>query len=148
MLRPSGERTLAQSSTAWLCNPLAIDEFVTAQRDLANDWGFRSYHEALRSWIATVAIVEVGYVGEWEEYAHELAARDYLDEVAHRAPSARHKIAADLSTWDARFRAATVEQAEPHLPITEGRVGWWQYRSPRNWRQPATEELRKRGIIE
>ena len=97
---------------------------------------------------ATVAIVEVGYVGEWEEYVHELAARDYLDEVAHRAPSMRGKIEEDLELWDERFRAATVEEDKPHLPLTEGRIGWWQYRSPRVWRQRATEELRRRGIIE
>jgi hypothetical protein len=127
------------------------NEFVAAQRALADDWGFRSYHDALRSWIATVAIVEVGYVGEWEEYASELSAREYLDEVAHRAPTMRQKIEADLAQWDERFRAATVEEVKPHLPLTDGRVGWWQYRSPRQWRKPATEELqelRARGVIE
>jgi hypothetical protein len=92
--------------------------------------------------------VEVGYVGECEEYANELGARDYLDEVEHRAPSEREKIQGDLSLWDDRFRAATVEESEPHLPPTEGRIGWWQYRSPRVWRRPATEELRKLGVIE
>ena len=50
------------------------------QRALAHDWAFECYADALRSWIATVAIVEVGYVGEWEEYAFELGARDYLDD--------------------------------------------------------------------
>jgi hypothetical protein len=85
--------------------------------------------------------VEVGYVGEWEEYAHELVARDYLDEVAQRAPSEQARIAEALSVWDERFRAATVQEAKPHLPITEGRIGWWQYRSPREWRRPASEEI-------
>jgi hypothetical protein len=117
------------------------DDFVRAQRALAGEWGFRCYEDALRSWIATVAIVEVGYVGEWEEYAHELVARDYLDEVAQRAPREQARIAEDLSGWDERFRAATVPEAKPHLPITEGRIGWWQYRSPREWRRPAAEEI-------
>jgi hypothetical protein len=117
------------------------DEFIDAQRVLARDWGFDCYRDALRSWIATVAIVEVGYVGEWEEYAHELVARDYLDEVAHRAPSMKKKIEGDLSVWDERFRAATVQEEKPHLPITDGRIGWWQYRSPKRWRRPASEEL-------
>ena len=86
------------------------DEFIDAQRALAADWRFGCYEDALRSWIATVAIIEVGYVGEWEEYVHELMARDYLDEVAHRAPSMREKIDQDLSLWDERFHAATVEE--------------------------------------
>jgi hypothetical protein len=135
--------TLAQRSGVRLCNDLGVsaDEFIVAQTALAADWGFDCYATALRSWIATVAIVEVGYVGEWEEYAHELTARDYIDEVAHRAPSMREKIEDELAVWDERFRAATVQEAKPHLPITEGRVGWWQYRSPRDWRRPASEEL-------
>ena len=62
-------------------------EVVRAQRELEADWGFRSFEEALRSWIATVAIVEVEYVGEWEEYTHELMARDYLEELARRSPA-------------------------------------------------------------
>jgi hypothetical protein len=51
------------------------DDFVPAQRAIAEPYGFDCYESALRSWIATVAIVEVGYVGEWEEYTHELMAR-------------------------------------------------------------------------
>jgi len=51
-------------------------DFVPAQRSLAEPYRFGCYEAALRSWIATVAIVEVGYVGESEEYAVELSARD------------------------------------------------------------------------
>lgn len=121
------------------------DEFVIAQRALTGEWGFRSYREALRSWIATVAIVEVEYVGEGEEFAAELSARDYLAEVLRRAPSMHEKIESDLDPWDARFRAATVEHAESDHADGDG---WWQHRRPRNWRQPATEELRALGIIQ
>jgi hypothetical protein len=95
-----------------------LNEFVAAQRVLADDWG-----------------------------VHELAAREYLDEVARRAPTARQKIDADLGHWDERFRAATVEEPDPHLPMREGPAGWWQYRSPRHSRRPATEELEALGII-
>src|SRR6266545_5952632 len=38
------------------------EDSIAAQRALAEDYGFASYEAALRSWIATVAIVEVGYV--------------------------------------------------------------------------------------
>jgi hypothetical protein len=67
----------------------SADDFVAAQRALAEDYGFDSFNEALRSWIATVAIVEVGYEGEWEEYVHELGARDYLDELVRRSGGVR-----------------------------------------------------------
>jgi hypothetical protein len=44
---------------------MTYDDFVAAQRALADEYSFGYYEAALRSWIATVAIVEVGYVGEW-----------------------------------------------------------------------------------
>jgi hypothetical protein len=117
------------------------DDFVLAQRALAEPYGFDCYESALRNWIATVAIVEVGYVGEWEEYTHELTARDYLDDLMRRSPGSRVAIEEDVRRWDDRFRAATVEEEKPHLPPLEIEPGWWQYRSPRQWRRPATEEL-------
>ena len=115
---------------------------MAAQRALAKDWGFRSFNEALRSWIATVAIVEVGYVGESEEYVHELGARDYLEQLARRSPGygAAH-VQEQVAPWDERFRAATVEEAAAHLSPQHGEPGWWQHRSPRNWQRPASEEL-------
>jgi len=116
-------------------------EFIAAQRALKDKFGFESYEAGLRSWIATVAIVEVGYVGEWEEYAFELAARDYLHELTRLSPSSRSEIEEELSVWDERFRAATVEESKPHLPMTDGYGGWWQNRSPRQWRKPASEEI-------
>jgi hypothetical protein len=124
------------------------DDFIAAQRALAEDWGFDCYEAALRSWIATVAIVEVGYVGEWEEYTHELMARDYMSEIIRLSPSSRPMVEEDLAPWDERFRAATIEGEKPHLPMAKGEAGWWQYRSPRVWRQPASEELRPRGVTE
>jgi hypothetical protein len=36
----------------------AGDDFVAAQRALADEGGFESFADALRSWIATVAIIE------------------------------------------------------------------------------------------
>jgi hypothetical protein len=123
------------------------DDFVEAQRALANEYGFPCYEDALRSWIATVATVEAGYVGEWEEYVHELMARDYLGQVTSLSPTSKARVDEDLNLWDERFRAATVEEREPHLPSDEGAIGWWQYRSPKRWRQPATEELARRGLL-
>jgi hypothetical protein len=118
------------------------DSFVEAQRALGEESGFRSFKEALRSWIATVAIMEVGYVGEWEEYTNELMAREYLDELARRSPGyAAQRVAELVAPWDDRFKAATVEEEKPHLPPVEGEAGWWQYRSPRKWWTPAGEEL-------
>jgi hypothetical protein len=121
------------------------DDFIAAQRALAEDYGFACYEDALRSWIATVAIVEVGYVGEWEEYVHELMARDYLGEVTRLSTSSQTAVEEDLAHWDERFRAATVEESEPHLPPTEGESGWWQFRSPTKWRRPASEEIARRS---
>jgi hypothetical protein len=113
---------------------------VAAQRALAEDYGFNSFNEALRSWIATVAVIEVGYEGEWEEYTHELLARDYLDELARRSGSyGAARVEEKVGPWDERFRAATVEEKEPHLPPMRGEPGWWQYRSPRKWRIPSRE---------
>src|SRR5207302_11473114 len=97
--------------------PTSHDAFVQAQRDLAEEWAFRSFNDALRSWIATVALVEIGYEGEWEEYTNELTARDYLDEVRRRSGSDwPQRFDEEIAPWDERFRAATVEEAEPHLP--------------------------------
>lgn len=125
----------------------AGDDFMRAQRELAHEWGFRSFEDALRSWIATVAIIEVEYVGEWEEYTHELMAREYLGELARRSPAAwASYVQTAVTPWDERFRAATVEEERPHVPQADGEPGWWQYRSPRCWRQPASEELRQRGL--
>jgi hypothetical protein len=117
------------------------EDFVNAQRALAESWGFESYRQALRSWIATVAIVEVGYVGEWEAYSLDLLARDYLEELIRLSPRSRQAIEEDLAVWDARFRAATIEEPDPHLPMLDGSAGWWQYRTPRTWRRPASEEF-------
>jgi hypothetical protein len=122
------------------------DDFVAAQRDLVEDFGFASYHAALRSWIATVAIVEVGYGADWEEYVLlDLPARDYLNELMMRSPGSRAAIEEDIRAWDDRFRAATVQEEKPHLPPMEGEPGWWQYRSPRSWHRPASDELNQRA---
>ena len=115
------------------------DDFVAAQRALIGDYGITSYREALRRWIATVAIVEVGYVGEWEEYASELSARDYLNELMIGSPQSRAAVEEDVSLWDERFKAATVEEQQPHFAPEEGDPGWWQYRSPRRWKIPSKE---------
>ena len=116
-----------------------------AQRELAETWSFRCYGDALRSWIATVAIVEVEYVGEWEEYANELTARDYLVELAALCPSFAPTIESEVLIWDQRFRAATVQQDKPWLRSSPGDGRWWMYRRPVRWRQPAREELQRWG---
>ncbi len=124
-----------------------LDPFVAAQRALAEEWGFESFDAGLRSWIATVAIVETGYVGEWDEYANELMARDYLTEVAQRSgPGGQARVAEAVAPWDERFMAATVPEEKGHLPRHDGVDDWWHYRSPRNWRRPYTEELEDREL--
>jgi hypothetical protein len=118
------------------------DDFVAAQRALAPEWGFANFREALRSWIATVAIIEVGFVGEWEEYTHELGAREYLEEIRRRAPGEwDERLASKVEPWDERFRAATVKEEKLHPLQLDGEPepGWWQYRRPRHWRSPASE---------
>jgi hypothetical protein len=116
--------------------------FGAAQKALRESWGFESFKDGLRSWIATVAVTEVGYVGEWEEWADELWAREYLAEIARRSPGyGAERVAEKVALWDERFRAATVEEAEPYLVPPSGVAEWWWYRSPKEWRQPAQEEL-------
>jgi hypothetical protein len=112
------------------------DDFVAAQRTFIGDYGITSYREALRRWIATVAIVEVDYVGEWE-YASELSARDYLNELMIRSPQSRAAVEEDVSLWDQRFKAATVEEQQPHFALEDGNPGWWQHRSPGKWKIPS-----------
>jgi hypothetical protein len=118
--------------------------FVAAQRALRGSWGFESFTEGLRSWIATVALAEVGYVGEWEEWAHELMAREYLAEIGRRSPGyGAQRVAEKVAPWDERFRAATVEEAEPYIVRPPEVAEWWWYRRPKEWRQPAREELER-----
>jgi hypothetical protein len=115
---------------------------VAAQRALREDWGFDSFKDGLRSWIATVAITEVGFVGEWEEWLNELSAREYLAEIARRSPGyGADRVAEKVALWDERFRAATIEESKPHIVLSDGVAEWWWYRSPKEWRQPAQEEL-------
>jgi hypothetical protein len=117
------------------------DTFVAACRELkSRGWSFASYNAALRSWIATMAIIEVGYDGEGEEYeALELAARDYLEELMVLSPGSREKIEADLRAWDERFRAATIERDKPFIGSRD-EAGWWRYRRPVKWRNDSLEE--------
>lgn len=90
--------------------------------------------ELVRAWIAIVAIVEVGYGGREEEYANDLMTRDYIGELCRRLPGRWAELFERwIAPWDERFRAATVEETEPHLPDLMGSAGWWQYRSPRLW---------------
>jgi hypothetical protein len=65
---------------------------------------------ALRSWIATVAITEVGFEGVSEDWWHELWAREYLAELRERAGTDwPERWDGLIAPWDERFRAATVE---------------------------------------
>jgi hypothetical protein len=90
---------------------------------------------AIRSWIAFVATIEVGYDDEWEEYAMlELATRDYLDDLTRLLPGRwADYIAARVAPWDERFKRATREADKPHLPPLSGPVPWWRLRTPINW---------------
>src|SRR6266566_5949023 len=96
--------------------------------------GRPSLYDAIRLWIATVASVETGYEGDVEEYAYDLHTRDYLEELRTRLPGFwAEYIDRCLQPWDERFRAATVEEAEPYLPALTDEPGWWQFRTPWTW---------------
>ena len=119
-------------------------EFIQAQRELTEVFGFKCFNDALRSWIATVAIVEVEFVGEWEDYTNELMAREYLAQIRLRASGEWEKrLRGKVEPWDERFTSATAEEAEPHLELQDGIGGWWWYRTPRRWRRPTANLLRK-----
>lgn len=85
-------------------------------------------------------MVEVEFVGEWEEYIHELGAREYLEEISRRAPREwEERLAGQVEPWDERFRAATVEKKTPHLAPLSGEACWVHYRTPRSWRRPSED---------
>jgi hypothetical protein len=105
---------------------------------MRKDWRFTSFNDALRNWIATVAITEVGFEGFGEDWWWELHSRDYLGELRVRAGTdwPEHWDAL-IEPWDERFRAATIEVEEPHLPSSDYETGWWHYRSPKVWTIPS-----------
>ena len=111
---------------------LAGKGVASAVKSMGKDRGFRSFEEALRSWIATVAITEVGFEGGGEKWTQELIARDYLAELRRRCGSDWPERWDDLiAPWDERFRAATVEEEGPHPPSHDSETGWWHDRRPR-----------------
>lgn len=106
-------------------------EILEVQRRIEPEWGFRSLDDAIRSWVATVALVESGFNDDLEEYALQLHMRDYLAFLcANVSEPARKLIVSELEAWDSRFKAATVEASEPVLPASFGETGWWQRRVP------------------
>jgi hypothetical protein len=110
------------------------------QDELREDW-YRLTEltpmELVRAWIAIVAIVEVGYDGEWEEYTNDLMTREFIAELSRRLPGRwATRFAEWVAPWDERFRAATTEESEPHLFGDEDEPGWWWYRTPRTWLRP------------
>jgi hypothetical protein len=107
------------------------------QDELREDW-YRLTEltpmELVRAWIAIVALVEVGYDGEWEEYTNDLMTREFIAELSRRLPGRwATRFAEWVAPWDERFRAATTEESEPHLFGDEDEPGWWWYRTPRTW---------------
>ena len=92
-------------------------------------------HQLVRTWIAIVAIVEVGYEDSWESYTNDLMTREFIAELSRRLPRWSPRFAEWVKPWDERFRVATKEQSEPLLPALEDdeEPGWWWYRTPRVW---------------
>lgn len=89
--------------------------------------------QLVRKWIATVAIVEVGYDDAWEMYVDDLMTREFIAEVSRRLPDYwAARFAEWVAPWDERFREATIEEPEPHL-LRDEEPGWWWFRSPRVW---------------
>ena len=132
------------SKTTFRLDPAQADASRQQAADIADlqrvQDELRDVHEPLsptelvRAWIAIVAIVEVGYDGMAEEYSNDLMTRDYIGELCRRLPGTWAELfEREIAPWDERFRAATVEETEPHLPDLMGAAGWWQYRSPRLW---------------
>jgi hypothetical protein len=116
-----------------------IRDLRRVQDELREDWSSLTDltpHDLVRAWIAIVAIVEVGYDGEWEEYTNDLMTREFIAELSRRLPGRWAALFAEwVALWDERFRAATKEESEPHLrPLDdEEEPGWWWYRTPRLW---------------
>jgi hypothetical protein len=111
------------------------------QDELRDDWSRLADltpEELVRVWIAIVAIVEVGYDGMWEEYTNDLMTREFIGELSRRLPGRwADRFTEWVAPWDERFRAATTEESEPHLPsLDDDEPGWWWYRTPRIWPDP------------
>jgi hypothetical protein len=66
-----------------------IRDLRRVQDELREDWSSLTDltpHDLVRAWIAIVAIVDVGYDGEWEEYTNDLMTREFIAELSRRLP--------------------------------------------------------------
>ena len=93
-----------------------------------------SVNEMTDAWRGLVAEVEAGYDQVVYEYTNDLSCRDWLalawPMLTEHVRSARQ---ADLDALDARFMAATTQDAEGRLAQfyrVEAKDGWWWRRLP------------------
>lgn len=93
-----------------------------------------SINEMINAWGGLVAEIEAGYDQLVDEYANDLACRDWLamawPMLTEHVRSVRQD---ELDALDARFIAATVEDADGMFTQffgVEAKTGWWWRRVP------------------
>jgi hypothetical protein len=102
---------------------------------MQEDWGWASFEQALRDWIATVAITEVEFDGNADGWIWRIGTCGYLEELRERSGSDwPDRFDAMIEPWDERFRAATTEGDVHFVPGYA--PGWWELRFPRRWHNP------------
>lgn len=88
-------------------------------------------NKLFNEWWYLVAEVERGYTWGYDEYTNDLSSRDLLHYLIEHGPDALgEQLTVLLAPWDARFRAATNEDAA-FIPHSSRRSAWWWSRVPK-----------------
>lgn len=107
-------------------------ESVALVGQLLHEQGWRkafTVNEMMATWQWLVAKVEVGYDENVYEYANDLACRDWLALAwPHLTERVREACHGTLTSLDARFLAATTEDADRRLSREQDE--WWRRRLP------------------
>lgn len=131
--------TAGQAVTMYTVDAMTPEDYESVERAgrVLHERGWRkafSVNEMTEAWRQLVTEIEAGYDQVVDEYTNDLACRDWLalawPMLTAHVRSVRQ---AELDELDARFLAATLEDAEGRLATfyrVESKVGWWWLRLP------------------
>ncbi|MFO0549698.1 MAG: hypothetical protein U0271_15000 [Polyangiaceae bacterium] len=133
-----GERAERVRPTLHVENSSAADRRELDELDLG--WGCKLFE-----WATLISRLEANaYTGNEFDYGYALRQRDWVEgAVAKASSSLAGKLRAELAPLDERFRATSIEYADPSTmpaPYDEtptpypGFPGWWWSRVSREWR--------------
>lgn len=104
--------------------------------------------DLLGRWRDFIRSIELGYDDSIYEYANDMSVRDILDDVLNQLPEdINRKLSVAIEELDDRFKAATVEIAQPILSTPKREARYWWRRIPRKLRQELENDLRANGIL-